>query len=684
MTPERWKRVEEIFHSALDLPEDQRQAWIDSTCAGDEKLRAEVLSLLDSDRTVASGFVGAQVKQAVRELGRERAGAGQGQRVGAYRLIRELGRGGMGAVYLAVRADQEYESRVAIKLVRPGLDTDFIFQRFRRERQILARLEHPNIARLLDGGTIEDQTPYLVMEYVDGAWITKYAAEHKLSVEERLRLFLPVCSAVAYAHRHFVVHRDLKPGNILIHRSGIPKLLDFGISKLLLREAEETQTPELRVMTPAYASPEQILGGPVTIASDVYSLGVVLYELLCGVLPHRIEDCSPQALERVICREEVALPSVSAVGDPALSQRLAGDLDNIVLHAMQKAPEDRYVSMEQFAADILRHLEHRPLIARPDSLWYRSGKFMRRNRVAVAFAGVAAGSLIAGTGVALYQANLAQERYLEVRQLASTFVFDVEAATRDLPGSTPVRRLIARTGLEYLDRLASSSARDWELKRELAAAYRRIGDVQGGATIPNLDDPVAAIASYRRAEMLLDEVLTHRPSDRNALADWLAALSLVGDMQCSSGQARASIDTYRRGLQRVDRNQSVLRRDRDLEYNAALLSIGLARAQRETGDAREAADNLDRGVGVMRKLVEARPDDQKLRLALADAYAQLGDLFLSEGRREPALENFRAAVAELEDVRRRFQLDPGQRQKLTLANQAIARLQPGSQQGGKP
>jgi len=683
MTPSRWRQVEEVFHRALEQPAEQRQAWIDNACAGDEPLRAEVLSLLDSDPTVAGGFVGSRIKHALLELRRESAAQGEGPRVGAYRLIRELGRGGMGAVYLAVRADQEYDSQVAIKLVCPGLDTDFIFQRFRRERQILARLEHPNIARLLDGGTTEDQIPYLVMEYVDGSWITKYAEERGLSVEERLRLFLPVCSAVAHAHRHFVVHRDLKPGNILIDRSGTPKLLDFGISKLLLKEAEETQTPELKMMTPAYASPEQIMGDPVTIASDVYSLGVVLYELLSGARPHRIDDCSPLVLERVICREEVAPPSVSAAGRPALRRRLAGDLDNIVLHAMQKAPERRYVSIEQFADDIQRHLEHRPLVAQPDSLWYRARKFTRRNRVAVLFASVAAGSLVAGTGVALYQAHLAQERYLEVRQLASTFVFDVEAATRDLPGSTRVRQLIARTGLEYLDRLARSSARDWNLKRELAAAYQRIGEVQFGSNAANLGDPAAALASYARAEKLLDAVRAHQPSDQKALHDWLSVLSLIGDLQFTSAQPRAAIQTYRRGLQRADQ-YSGGREDPELDYDAALLSIGLAQALGQTGDAPGAAGNLDRSVSVMRKLAAARPDDQKVRLTLADAYIRRGEMFLSQGRREPALENFRAAVNELDDLCRRFPLDPRPRRKLTLAVAALERLQPAGQPGSKP
>src|SRR5262245_19197277 len=288
---DRWKRVEEIFHKALEQPESRRELWLDSTCGSDIELRAEVASLIESDRQAAS-FVGSKVQRAVLEFGDSVRPQVEGRRLGPYRLIRELGRGGMGVVYLAARDDQHYESEVAIKVVQPGLDTDFILRRFRRERQILARLQHPNIAKLFDGGTAEDGTQYLVMEYIQGSWITKYADQKDLDVNERLRLFMPVCAAVEYAHRHFIVHRDLKPGNILIDAGGVPKLLDFGVSKLLLSGQSDPADTQGMMMTPDYASPEQITGDPVTVASDVYSLGAVLYELLSGVRPHRIEQCT--------------------------------------------------------------------------------------------------------------------------------------------------------------------------------------------------------------------------------------------------------------------------------------------------------------------------------------------------------------------------------------------------------
>jgi hypothetical protein len=407
MDREVWRKVDEIFHQALEMPPSQRDAWVEQACGGDAELRAEVTSLLGSDHEAVIGFVGAHVEHAVLDLLESAGPAAAGKHIGPYRLLRELGRGGMGTVWLAARADEQYDSEVAIKLVRPGLDTDFILRRFRRERQILAHLQHPHIARLFDGGTTGDRIPYLVMEYVDGAWITEYAKRQQLSVEKRLSLFLPVCSAVEYAHRAFIVHRDLKPANILVDRNGTPKLLDFGISKLLHAQPPD-ETQGAGPMTPDYACPEQISGGPVTIASDIYSLGAVLYELLTGKQPHHIEQCTPLGLERAICQAPLTPPSAAVRDSPVLSRRLAGDLDNIILRAMQKEPERRYASVEQLAADLQRHLNHLPVMARPDSPGYRAAKFVRRHRVTTVVTGSVLLAVLAVGGVTLHEAQIAR------------------------------------------------------------------------------------------------------------------------------------------------------------------------------------------------------------------------------------------------------------------------------------
>jgi tetratricopeptide (TPR) repeat protein/tRNA A-37 threonylcarbamoyl transferase component Bud32 len=663
--PQRWKQIEEIFLQALEQPPEERARWVETACGGDAELRADVSSLLASDS--AAGFVGAKVQQAVVEFGEETSAAMKGRQVGPYRLIRQIGRGGMGAVYLAVRADEQYESRVAIKLVQPGLDTDFILRRFRRERQILARLEHPNISRMFDGGATEEGIPYLVMEYIDGAWITAYALERNLSLADRIRLCLPVCDAVEYAHRNFIVHRDLKPGNILIDRSGTPKLLDFGISKLLHGGRELMHTEEgAGPMTPDYASPEQILGEAITVASDIYSLGAVLYELLTGVRPHRIERQTPLGYERAICIDPT-LPPSQVAREAAVARRLKGDLDNIVMRAMQKEPARRYSSVEHLADDLRRFLEHRPVTARPDSFIYRTGKFVRRNLLAVTLCAVAAVAVIGGSAIAIEEARIAGERFQDVRTLATTFVFDVESAARDVPGTTRVRQLITRTGLDYLNRLARNSARDWGLKRELAAAYLRIGTVQGGSSSSNLGDSAAALASFESAGRLLDEVLAHSPSDRQAAIDRMAVYSELAQLHREASRLDAMGPASRAGLQIAQARMAADPKDLDAVQWAGTFYLFLARFDQLKGNYPAAESDLAAGGSLLERVAQARPDDRQAQLNLADLLGRRGSVGVFLHRTQDALANFRSQVSVLTALCERFPTDPAARHELMLA-----------------
>ncbi|HLL73116.1 MAG TPA: tetratricopeptide repeat protein [Pyrinomonadaceae bacterium] len=406
MTPERWKQVEEVFQAALDLPRDERPRFIAETCAADAALRGQVEALvaqyeeagdfIEEPAFVLNNFNPGSVPFRTTAPSSFEDDPMAGARIGAYKIVREIGRGGMGAVYLAVRADSAYQKRVAIKLVKRGMDTDFILRRFRNERQILASLDHTNIARLLDGGTTETGLPYFVMEYIEGQPLYRYCDGEKLTIPERLRLFAQICNAVAYAHQNLVVHRDIKPSNIIICSDGTPKLLDFGIAKLLNPElSPDTITPTataMRLMTPEYASPEQVRGEQASPASDIYSLGVLLYELLTGHRPYSFPSRSPHEIARVICEEEPEHPSRAVTRSedvlpldgsqpPAdattlefvckmrggtvesVRRELAGDLDNITLKALKKEPGRRYASVERLRDDLLRHLEGRPVSA---------------------------------------------------------------------------------------------------------------------------------------------------------------------------------------------------------------------------------------------------------------------------------------------------------------------------------
>jgi serine/threonine-protein kinase len=413
LNEDKWQRLEALFHQASSLPQSDRAHFLDQACAGDPELRCELDELLAAD-AATSGFEApaARSANALFAAVTEDPLARPGARIGAFQLQQLIGAGGMGTVWLAARADEQFEQRVAIKLIKRGMDTDEVLRRFRRERQVLARLEHPHIARLLDGGATADGRPYLVMEYIEGETITGYCSRNRMSLADRLALFLKVCSAVQYAHQNLVVHRDLKPTNILVSADGTPKLLDFGIAKILRPDDGDmavTTASELRLLTPRYASPEQVKNERVTTATDAYSLGVILYELLTGEEPYQLTTRSRADYERAICEQEPLRPSailtrsqrVDGLEGPTAStaapdrrtrrKQLSGDLDTIVLKALRKEPRERYASVQQLAVDLQRFLAGMPVLARPHTLPYRTAKFVMRNKAAVA----------AGTGIAL-------------------------------------------------------------------------------------------------------------------------------------------------------------------------------------------------------------------------------------------------------------------------------------------
>ena len=490
MEPERWIQARSAFERALDLPAEARGAFLADLGAADPGLRAEVEALLGWHGQ-AEGFL--EELPTVPEAALPRAAAPPAQ-VGPYRVVELLGQGGMGEVYLAVRADDAYRKQVAVKILGSGARHPDLVARFRAERQILAQLDHPNIARLLDGGTLDDGRPYLVMEPVDGVPLDRYCRKRRLPVAERLRLFLKVCSAVRFAHQNLVVHRDLKPGNILVTPEGEPKLLDFGIAKLLEPENLDltvlSTEPGLSPHTPRYASPEQVSGRPVTALSDVYSLGVLLYELLTGHRPYAEGTARLDEVVHAICESEPELPSVAVgragprfeagmgtgletnkAGDPRLlRRRLAGDLDNVLLKALRKEPERRYSSVEQLAQDLENHLAGRPVLARPDTFVYRTGKLLGRHRLAsaavAAFVLFVAGFLV----VLLLQRRelLDQQRRLVEERNRAEAVSEFLAGVFSTPDPTRSRGETV-TARELLDQGAARVVRDLEQHPEARA-----------------------------------------------------------------------------------------------------------------------------------------------------------------------------------------------------------------------
>jgi eukaryotic-like serine/threonine-protein kinase len=506
MTPEQWQQVKALFHEATELAPEARAAFIEQSCHGDAELAGELRLLLES-HDEAQNFIEQPAVSPVSDiLPPGEIDPWKDKTIGQYRVLSEIGRGGMGLVLLAVRADDQFRQNVAIKVLRRGMDTDDILRRFRNERQILASLNHPNIANLYDGGTTPDGLPYFVMEHVEGLRLLQYVDEHDLSVNERLELFRKICTAVQHAHQNLIIHRDLKPNNILVTHGGEVKLLDFGVAKLVNPELAggmtETQA-NLRVMTPEYASPEQVLGQHVTTATDIYSLGVILYELLTGVRPYELKDTSPAELSRAICHSEPSKPSDAVVsghwsvvsgkeqstkrqaqrvgssdgrltsddGRKVIPQSairnpkfLRGDLDNIVLKALKKEPARRYLSVEQFSEDIRRHLEGLPVIARKDTFGYRAGKFVRRHKVGVAATLLIMLALVAGIVATVQQARVARLERDKAKRI-NTFLQDM------LGAATPQSKGV---DVKVVDVLEEASRR---AKTELADQPEIMGDV---------------------------------------------------------------------------------------------------------------------------------------------------------------------------------------------------------------
>ncbi|HZU21798.1 MAG TPA: serine/threonine-protein kinase, partial [Terriglobales bacterium] len=574
MNPERWQQVKQIFNQAISRGAPERAEFLRRACEGDEDLRREVESLVASHEQAETGFLkGAAIDFSAAAVA---AAPPRERPIGPYEIVELIGRGGMGEVYRAFRADGQYSKEVAIKLVRSCVESGGLVERFRNERQILALLEHPNIARLLDGGTTHDGVPYLIMELAEGEPIDQFCESRGLSLSERLQLFRKVCDAVHYAHQRLVIHRDLKPSNIVVTAEGVPKLLDFGIAKLVDPAADGGMTMT-RAMTLAYASPEQIRGEALTTATDVYSLGVVLYQMLTGRSPYPGDTSTPHGLARAICelypiKPSVAASSTAARERPASDERstsessprqrrrrLSGDLDNILLTALRKGPAERYGSVEQFGEDLRRYLDHVPIRARKDTAGYRLSKFIGRHRAGVAATILATLAILGGLGASVYEARSAgrqraraEQRFRDMRQLARSNIFEFNDAIQNLPGSAAARNLVIQRALGFLEKLGSDEAGDPEVMHEVAAGYERVAALQGSFSGPGIGDTAAALASYKKALAIRESLVAASGGDAEDLNDEYVSLAGYVGTLTRSGRVGEALRTAQQELAVAD------------------------------------------------------------------------------------------------------------------------------------
>lgn len=527
LTPDQWQQVSPYLDEVLEIAPEQRAAWLLSLGQKDARLASILQALLDEQQQLErEGFL---------ERSPLHAGAGlAGQHVGAYTLVSQIGQGGMGSVWLAQRHDGRFERQAAVKFISIALAGGATEERFKREGSILGRLTHPHIAELLDAGISADGSPYLILEYVDGVAIDQYCDEHKLDVDARVKLFLDVLGAVAEAHAHLIVHRDIKPSNVLVRNDGQVKLLDFGIAKLLAQEGDTASATMLTMeggaaMTPRFAAPEQVTGGTVTTATDVYALGVLLYLLLTGEHPAGAGVHSTAGLVKAIVEVEAPRASGNLSGGSAekrnttpekLRRQLRGDLETILGKTLKKTPQERYGSVTALADDLGRYLKHEAISVRPDTFAYRTTKFLRRHRTSVALTSAALvliiGSLATGLLVANRERKVAEQRFAQVRQLANKFIA-LDQDIRGLPGSTKVRMQMVTDSLQYLTSLGSQAHVDQDLALEIAYAYVRVAHAQGDPTSPNLGQFAEAEASLNNAARFVDPVLSSDPKNPRAL-----------------------------------------------------------------------------------------------------------------------------------------------------------------------
>ncbi|HQZ83530.1 MAG TPA: protein kinase [Pyrinomonadaceae bacterium] len=718
MTEQDREKINEYVADALALDAGERDAFL---------LRAEMTELqLAEARSLLSMADGAasMLDAPAIEFSKDFFFADErerlaGRAVGPFTIIREVGHGGMGAVYLASRKVGERQQRVALKLLKREMNSSVFRQRFEQERAILATLSHPNISSLVDFGSTDDGTPYFAMEYVDGHPIDVFCSQNSYGCDDRLALFQKVCSAVSSAHRGLVVHRDLKPSNILVTSDGTPKLLDFGISKILSDSGEQDQTAtvtRLGAMTPSYASPEQLNGESVTTATDIYSLGVILFELLSGHRPFEDKEKDLNRILRAVAEDEPPPPSSKAdsgeiaekrvpisssrdradeartLANPLRAdtgredlrektprsalrpQEIRGDLDRIVLKSLQKEPERRYLSVDAFSDDIGRFREGRPVTARSATLLYRSGKFLRRNRAMALVGALLVIAVAAGIFATLWQARIAEaeraraeRRFEDVRALANSFLFEITPDIERLPGSTPAKVKLVTRALEYLNKLTLDSNSDPELMREIARAYDKVGDVQGNPSAPNIGDIKGALSSYQKALDIRLALAERSPNDIELMSGIADDYHMLGTLESFGGDYAKATPLLDRSL---ELREQVLAADADNfvfrnKYASTIRARGLIPFY--DGDNRSAIEYFKRSQALYGSLLKQQPENDDVAADYYYLFVNIGEAQGWENELDAALEKVQIGVDGLKQIAARHPADRSFQRTLHLA-----------------
>ena len=713
MTPEEWQRVRPILESALELDSTSRPAFLDQAGV-DSLLRREIESLIAAHEQAGTRVLDGAANPGFVAEDEARFRLVAGKRIGPYEVLEEIALGGMGAVYRAIRADGQYKQQVALKIVRADLGVELTATRFRNERQILASLDHPNIAKILDGGTSADGLPYFVMELIDGLPVTDYCDQHKLTIDSRLKIFRTVCSAVHYAHQRLVIHRDLKPSNILINAEGVPKLLDFGIAKILdpnmLTENATLTVGGQWLMTPEYASPEQLRGEAVTTVTDVHSLGLVLYELLSGRRAYRFPSHMPHDIARAVLETEPDKPS-NAIrrnekategqekapltpevisgrrGDSPekLGKRLAGDLDNIVMKAIRREPGARYASVDQLSEDIRRHLDGLPVLARKSTLSYRCRKYVLRHKVGVTAAALVFLSLLTGIVLTLREARIArvnelraEKRFNDVRQLANSLMFEIHDSIQDLPGSTAARKLLVERALRYLDSLNQEASGNPSLQRELATAYKRIADVQGYPFRANLGDTPGALKSYQKSLAIRLTLSAENPADSEDAIRLAECYRLLADTLVVSNDSAGALQNSRLAIQVVERIQPKYPNDFDVlselsdDYESEADILAGTFNSANLGDSSAALPLREKVLELGERFARLKPGDPAIMRKVAVMAIHMGDQLLVDGQWRETLPYYNRAQKVFDQL---LATDPGKSNRLADLHAIYTRLQ---------